>query len=855
MYLKLGHPSFPQYSFYLLQPEAPIREEINRLGPVKQIAATLDWPQKFQGLRGWTDKLNSLWWPGGGDTFSTLVTVLDEPRLVLLARLLAALEGAKDPNDSSQPYVILSAIMAGKETDFGPEMWPPNVAPTTIGDLLPRTLMEWKLYPLQAVNLSAIDPVFFNDGVPGMWLLPLVDTRYFRRNTALNQIICADPYPDFTYDPDNPQCWMPPLRGYPQDAGLPSNYVAITDLKTYPGINGSWRWGDAVNVQASMENWRVVCRDVRSTFNSPLAGAGNQHSSFTGILCDYPIPKPVGPAAEVGYHADALYWHSLLVDNKTATRKGGGPCDYSTLYQSIPDRLQFLFNGATPTSPDTQVILKRNVPYPGASTDFSLVDREMTDSEKEYVPGVHLQTDGSLSVIQMVADAAQWSLIYYLWRRPQAFLKFPCIAPVIPNGHTAAIRWDFSEELWETTYIAVDGVQGLLVPHADSTGTGAQGIKIGGSDGAYNRPNYYHIDYPNISHLDFRPAHHQFAPYGFPGAGAWTFDIDPLDPSHLSLTINDAGFNNPGIVNTSNVQYLGNGTKVVRQLSFPPNPIGVSVGFSMGMDSAFNPYTKAVFTNVDNSHIPPKDGTESGSASLMARSLLVGDENYSYVRYGSFDVSDYTMYSPYYWSLSYTNPLSTSGADVHTTITRWSRVSCSPAAGPNFSLPQNTEVGAFFDLSTGDGGAGSLLRGIESPLFMGFIDQTANAGSTCFGVMQKSFNYDGSGFWRFIAGKSASVGSGTNPLKFLSGLYVGGTLQINLSGPFSDVTGVLSPSNGGTGNTSFTPSKMVGYIPPGPFSSGYIGSVEGARFDANMRVQLAANNTGTRWIGTSVASY
>jgi len=63
---------------------------------------------------------------------------------------------------------------------------------------------------------------------------------------------------------------------------------------------------------------------------------------------------------------------------------------------------------------------------------------------------------------QLETAARQWALLYYFWRNVQAYMVFPDIYPLIPNGHAKIIRWDFSgdEQTWRTTYIAVEGVQG-----------------------------------------------------------------------------------------------------------------------------------------------------------------------------------------------------------------------------------------------------------------------------------------------------------------------------------------------------------------------------------------------------------
>lgn len=578
MHLKISHPTNPSLYFYLLQPTDEVLAEIDRIGPVSQATATLDWPRSFQGLRGWTDKLNSLWWPGTANAFATLVTLLDESRQDILSQILASQESTQDPDSFAQPHIILSAIMCGREDGYGPEVWPPNRILDPLEDVGERILIQWKLYPLQTINLSSINPEFFNDARGGAWLLPLVDIRYFQRNTAIHQAA----YPHFQYVANNSSTWMPPLRGYPDDTASPSNYVALTSLGTFPGIDESWRWGDAVNAQAAMENWRVVCRDVRSAFNSH---AGTNHVEFTGVVCDYPIPCPAEDQIDGGYHGDALYWHDhlhparvmfpevLSTFDTSTTRLGGGPCDPGSLYQSIPDRLQFIVPAAPPSSKLAQHVIQRKVAYPATVADFSRIPREMSESEKIAVPVVRLQTIKTASPSVVLTDIVRWALLYHLWRRPQAVLKFLGIAPLIPNGHAHAIRWDFSTKLFETTYIAVDGINsGIAEGQFRDIEDNALTLGVAENIGNDFYPNWQHADVGSgINHLDFTAslaANRWF--YTTDVVPAWRLWLDVNNKKQVIASILETAYGQPGIVNLK-PQFLGRGLKVVEALGINSN--------------------------------------------------------------------------------------------------------------------------------------------------------------------------------------------------------------------------------------------------------------------------------------------
>src|SRR5262245_24453476 len=173
MIFRLWHPDFPQYGFKLLQADWDIEDQINRLGPVKLVSGTYDWPDKYYAFRGWTDKLNSLWWPTGADNFSTCVLLIDDARNDKLVQLIEAQKG--NLQNWKLPYIILSANMCPNRglvdgtTDlyrYPAESFPQGgQGPVTVET--PR--VEWKLYPLQPINLTSITG---SATYRGLWLLP-----------------------------------------------------------------------------------------------------------------------------------------------------------------------------------------------------------------------------------------------------------------------------------------------------------------------------------------------------------------------------------------------------------------------------------------------------------------------------------------------------------------------------------------------------------------------------------------------------------------------------------------------------------------------------------------------------------
>ncbi len=322
-------------------------------------------------------------------------------------------------------------------------------------------LVAWKLYPLAPVNLTTLDA---SETYRGLWLLPLVDLRYFQRDGALNHLAgsssssgaaCDPGFPTVRAGDEDYPLWMPPVGSYPADAGTPLYYTPIVGNGVQPTITAATALGDAVDLQAEMNGLRAVCRDVRSNYNSfdPLTC----HPDFTGIVADYPEDYTASPV--LGYHQDAM---ALIAT--TGLRTAGGLADSRTLPDFTANKVQFLFEtevaecfyslllqcdvdlpetvadfseAAAPTTADLQVA-------PAVLLGLSIPNREPTANEKE----------------DLLTAAKQWFLLYRLWRRDQSYMRFPGIVPVIPNGHAQLIRWDFQSDNFRTTYVAVDGVEG-----------------------------------------------------------------------------------------------------------------------------------------------------------------------------------------------------------------------------------------------------------------------------------------------------------------------------------------------------------------------------------------------------------
>jgi hypothetical protein len=285
---KLSNPvAGSTYDFYLNSYDEVIEEQVNRLGPHEFIAAAFDWPKKTYDYRGWTDTINSLWWPHDGDDFASCIVLIDDTQAAAVEASCLLQTGAESASISAQPYLIMSAMLAPAVGADSGDAYAPSGAsvPTT-----ETALIEWKLYPLVPVKLSEVDAT---DTFSGLWMLPLVDLRYFWRSGPLvsrtGGSTTSAPTTDFhilAIDHDVQAPWMPDLLAYPNDLAAPTNYVAITGNGTHPSIDAIRNKGVCADIQAQMEGWRIVNRDVRSGYNAPHGD--NQHSSFTGIISDYP---------------------------------------------------------------------------------------------------------------------------------------------------------------------------------------------------------------------------------------------------------------------------------------------------------------------------------------------------------------------------------------------------------------------------------------------------------------------------------------------------------------------------------------------------------------------------------------
>ena len=447
-----------------LTPE--VEDEINRLGPVSVITGAYDWPNVFGGYRGWTDSINSLWWPQLAEQFATCIVVIDDARNDLLTQSILAQRAATSSSEDIAPYVIMSALLSPPEEGRPGEQFPPTgVAPVSVE----TPLIEWKLYPLAPVNLTSLG---LGETYRGMWLLPLVDIRYFSRNTALNSSSYGSStsgagggYPYVTAGDEDYPGWMPPLLAYPRDETTPLYYTPIIGMGVQQTINSGTSWAPAVDLQCEMNKLRVVCRDVRSNYsNSSLALS---HTEFTGIIADY--PEDYSGGTPVGYHQDAktIFGFSYM-------RLAGGPPPASILPEFIPSKLQFMVQSNSSDS-FFSLTLRSTVNYPTSTADFVEDTDGPNTSEKKIVPCVLLgyeiqnRTPTTTEKATILAAAKQYFLLYCWWRRDQTYMRYPGIVPVIPNGHTATIRWDFQSDNFTTTYVALEGIEGSTDDAKDFT--------------------------------------------------------------------------------------------------------------------------------------------------------------------------------------------------------------------------------------------------------------------------------------------------------------------------------------------------------------------------------------------------
>lgn len=547
MRMKVSHPSYPDNDFYILSHTPDVEAQVNRLGPVQAVATALDWPERVHGYHGWTDTVNSLWWPRGGDNFASVVLLLDDERRGLLHNTASQQVTGTASNIDPRPYVILSAMLAPAEGATPGETYTPAGIAAAVE--IETELLAWKLYPLPPVKLTEIDS---SDTFVGLWLCPLVDLRYFwrcgqplPREGGSSSSGAGTSFPVWRIDPtDDEPGWMPPLRDYPQDSGEPPHYVQIEGNGTHREVGANTDRGKAADVQARIENWRVVCRDVRSGYNAP-PGA-DQHTTFTGILADYPaagvddagalqVPYSAtiatgGQGYEVGdavtlvggagadavvevtavsrlggvvtgiavtdagayttppdnpvetdhatgtgltltcafavpsYHGDAVRLADVV-----GNRVSGGELETADRDRLVPHKVNVLFRCRGDDHFYSKIVVRANVAaYPTAVGDLTEDTNGLGTDERNWVPKAVLgaevsgRTPDDNEAAELLAKAKQWAFLYWRWRARMGFWKIPLLAPVIPNGHAAMIRWDFQSDNFCTTYIGIDGVEGTL---------------------------------------------------------------------------------------------------------------------------------------------------------------------------------------------------------------------------------------------------------------------------------------------------------------------------------------------------------------------------------------------------------
>lgn len=476
MRFKLGHPDFPAHDFYVNALTADVEAQLDRLGPAQIVTTALGHPaDDGPPYHGWAKQVNVVQWPRGGDVFASCILTLTDAQADLVEASVAA-QVAASGSSAARPYLVLSALLAPAEQGRAAEAY----TPAGLSAVAVETeLIAWKMHPLAPVRLPEADA---GDDYGGLWLLPLVCARYFWRlgpvapldglssgsGSGSSGSAGSDPgggdYPLVTVNrgDDEPE-WMPPLRAYPADAAAPAHYVQIAENGTHPGIGPGSPRGEAADLQAAMEGWRVVCRDVRTDYNA-TPSTGTPHDAFTGILSDYPD----APAATESYHLDAARLAGVA-----GNLISGGASDGTTARSLLARKLRILFR--TDEAETTyEVTVGPSVADPTATTDIADDAGGPTEAEALHLPRFNLgvecpDTDPTTAERDvLVAAAKRWALLYYLWRRRPAFYKFPGIAPVIPNGYAEVITWAFRADDFSTTYV---GLSPAGEPDAEPVGT------------------------------------------------------------------------------------------------------------------------------------------------------------------------------------------------------------------------------------------------------------------------------------------------------------------------------------------------------------------------------------------------
>lgn len=375
---------------------------------------------------------------------------------------IASLSSITASNEAPRPYLILRAMLSPAEAARAQEVYTP--AGMTLADVSATAeteLMAWKLYPLPPVRLPDPDG---SDPFPGLWLLPLVDIRYFWRlgpigsdrgegsSSSGDTVDPASSFPVSNVDPREEADWMPPLVTYPVDTTTPGNFVPIIDNGTNPAISSVDSRGWAADMQARMQNWRVVCRDVRTLWNNRIT----PHPEFTGIVCDYPDD----PDVLTSYHLDAIRLASV-----TGNLIDGGLTDTDEIRNLVPRKIRVLFRIVNQTA-TYEVDVYPTVDDPQTVDDLAIDTNGPSDAEILHLPKVVLgvicgsDNPDDDTKNDLYTAAKQWVILYYLWRKRQCYFKFPGIAPVIPNGYGGMIVWDFASDTFSTTYVAADYLEG-----------------------------------------------------------------------------------------------------------------------------------------------------------------------------------------------------------------------------------------------------------------------------------------------------------------------------------------------------------------------------------------------------------
>lgn len=332
------------------------------------------------------------------------------------------------------------------------------------------------------------------------------------------------------------------------------------------------------------------------------------------------------------------------------------------------------------------------------------------------------------------------------------------------------------------------------------------GLTVGGKFGRYVN----HHDVEDVSHIDFANYGWNFSGLDVVDSTAWDL-IEGTD--RVTLALKNAYYDNPGIVSLK-PQRLGRGPKIVDAIgiSYFRNFFDGTTPYDAVADSNYS-----LYFGIGENIVAPSYNTGptvaltrgfsygapvGGFGSLLLASIFTSSGEPIYPVYGATSFSELWGASLFRGTRNYARMVFTSSSNGAFLANGFL------IDGGTYSRGGGGNYQSFSYLPNEQG---FPFHFAESVIQVGSITIEGNV------AVLEDFVYGVPGAGDLSTGKGWYAKSSTQGnMKFVKGLYVGGNLSVNLA---TQVTGILSSGNGGSGQSTMTSGQLIIGNGSGPFLS------------------------------------